>query len=335
MADEPNSPTSQAADADSPHVEALAVVGTGTPPTSPNFGVPRYSLNDVADFPTQGNAITDTFDAQAAKRGAIVDADIAAGAAIVKTKLGPLAIVDADVAVGAAIAKAKLAPLDVLNADVDPAAAIAESKLSLATDAAPGTGSRRTLGTGAQQAAPGNDLRFAPVGAQLMYAGVNDPNPNWMICDGRAVGRAAYAALFAVLGTAYGAGDGSTTFNLPDKRGRVSVGAINMGTGAAAADNGHVNAGRGTSGGEVNHALAAGESGMPAHSHGLPGTPATASAWSGSVAQGGTGSAEFPGTNNGYTYNNVSTNNAGAQNAASGHNNVQPYQADSYIIRVL
>jgi hypothetical protein len=54
------------------------VTGTGTPPTSPNFGVPRFSASDPADFPTQGNAITDTFDAQAARRGYIVDADIAA-----------------------------------------------------------------------------------------------------------------------------------------------------------------------------------------------------------------------------------------------------------------
>lgn len=69
-------------------------------------------------------------------------------------------IVDADIGSGAAIAKTKLAALDVVNADVNGSAAIAESKLNLATDAVAGTGSRRTLGTGAQQAAPGNDARF-------------------------------------------------------------------------------------------------------------------------------------------------------------------------------
>jgi Concanavalin A-like lectin/glucanases superfamily len=137
------------------HVEVLTVTGTGTPATSPNFGVPRFSANDPADFPTQANAITDTFDAQAALRGAIVDADIAAGAAISKAKLAALGIVDADVAVGAAINQSKLA-LDIVDANVDPAAAIQESKLALATDAAPGVGSRRTLGTGSQQALPGN-----------------------------------------------------------------------------------------------------------------------------------------------------------------------------------
>jgi hypothetical protein len=59
-------------------INPLAVTGTGTPPTSPNFGAPRFSASDPADFPTQGNAITDTFDAQAARRGYIVDTDIAA-----------------------------------------------------------------------------------------------------------------------------------------------------------------------------------------------------------------------------------------------------------------
>ncbi len=93
--------------------------------------------------------------------GAIVNADISATAAIAKTKLAALNIVNADVDAAAAIAKTKLANLDVVNADVNAAAAIAESKLNLATDAAAGVGSRRTLGPGALQAAPGNDARLS------------------------------------------------------------------------------------------------------------------------------------------------------------------------------
>jgi microcystin-dependent protein len=46
----------------------------------------------------------------------------------------------------------------------------------------------------------------------------------WLFCDGSAVHRITYAALFAVIGTEYGSGDGSTTFNVPDLRGRVPVG---------------------------------------------------------------------------------------------------------------
>lgn len=65
-------------------------------------------------------------------------------------------VTNAKVSASAAIAKSKLASLAIVDADVDAAAAIAESKLALATDAAAGTGSRRTLGTGATQAAVGS-----------------------------------------------------------------------------------------------------------------------------------------------------------------------------------
>jgi len=67
-----------------------------------------------------------------------------------------LSVTNAMVSATAAIAKSKLAALAIVNADVDAAAAIVESKLSLASDAAAGTASRRTLGTGAAQAAAGN-----------------------------------------------------------------------------------------------------------------------------------------------------------------------------------
>lgn len=58
-----------------------------------------------------------------------------------------------------------------------------------------------------------------PVGSIVSYA-VNVEPPGFLICDGRAVSRTQYNALFSVLGTIYGAGDGSTTFNIPDFRGK-------------------------------------------------------------------------------------------------------------------
>jgi len=63
-----------------------------------------------------------------------------------------------------------------------------------------------------------------PVGVVADYAGPNAP-PGWLICDGRSVSRTTYSQLFAAIGTAWGAGDGSTTFNLPPANGRAAVGA--------------------------------------------------------------------------------------------------------------
>lgn len=63
----------------------------------------------------------------------------------------------------------------------------------------------------------------SPTGAIFAYGGATAPT-GWLICDGSPVSRTTYSLLFAVIGTLYGAGDGSTTFNLPDLRGRVAAG---------------------------------------------------------------------------------------------------------------
>lgn len=62
-----------------------------------------------------------------------------------------------------------------------------------------------------------------PLGATFLFPGTTAPN-NYMLCDGSAISRTDYADLFAILGTSQGAGDGSTTFNLPNMKGRVPVG---------------------------------------------------------------------------------------------------------------
>ena len=61
---------------------------------------------------------------------------------------------------------------------------------------------------------PGGGDTMAP-GTMLIYPGGTAPQ-NWHTCDGSAVSRTTYSDLFAVLGTLYGAGNGTTTFNLPD-----------------------------------------------------------------------------------------------------------------------
>jgi microcystin-dependent protein len=69
---------------------------------------------------------------------------------------------------------------------------------------------------------------IVPPGVIWSYGGTTAP-PGFLLCDGSAVSRTTYAALFAVIGTTFGAGDGSTTFNLPDLRGRAIVALDNLG----------------------------------------------------------------------------------------------------------
>lgn len=66
-----------------------------------------------------------------------------------------------------------------------------------------------------------------PVGSVKMYAGANAPS-GWLKCNGSAVSRTTYAALFTAIGTTYGAGNGSTTFNLPNLTDRMPIGAGNL-----------------------------------------------------------------------------------------------------------
>lgn len=164
-----------------------------------------------------------------------------------------------------------------------------------------------------------------PTGAVIPYAGSSAPE-GWLLCYGQAVSRTTYAGLFAIIGTTYGAGDGSTTFNVPDLRGRVALGKDNMGGSSAnrvtatEADN------LGQGSGAETHTLAASE--IPAHSHtirwylaGVSGSALTSTGI----------------TNGGLTnyvdkddYGIISLNNTGGGGA---HNNVQPYLTLNQIIK--
>ena len=103
-----------------------------------------------------------------------------------------------------------------------------------------------------------------PSGAMMPYGGSSAPS-GWLLCAGQAVSRTTYAGLFDAIGTSFGAGDGSTTFNLPDLRGRMPAGLDNMGgTSAnrvtdASADS------MGGAMGEETHQLTISE--MPSHDH--------------------------------------------------------------------
>ncbi len=68
-----------------------------------------------------------------------------------------------------------------------------------------------------------NDKSVLP-GMVMAYGGSSAPN-GWLLCNGSAVSRTTYADLFSIIGTTFGVGDGSTTFNLPDLMGRMILGA--------------------------------------------------------------------------------------------------------------
>jgi microcystin-dependent protein len=74
-----------------------------------------------------------------------------------------------------------------------------------------------------------------PTGTVQSFAGGQIPS-GWLLCDGQTVPRSTYSGLFDIIGTRHGQGDGSTTFHLPDLRGRFIRGADNMGSGAAGRD---------------------------------------------------------------------------------------------------
>lgn len=107
-----------------------------------------------------------------------------------------------------------------------------------------------------------------PAGSVVDYAGSTAPS-GWLFCAGQAVSRSTYAGLFSAISTTFGVGDGSTTFNLPDLRGRVAAGKDNMGGTAAnrltSGGSGITGTTLGASGGTQTHTLSTSE--MPAHLH--------------------------------------------------------------------
>ena len=146
----------------------------------------------------------------------------------------------------------------------------------------------------------------APTGTVSAFAGSAAPT-DYLLCDGTVVSRTTYATLFSVISTTYGAGDGSTTFKLPDLRGRVVAGmggSLLSGTDAVA-----------DVGGAKDHTLSINE--MPAHDHGGSGSQVITS-----------------GTN--LQISNTGAFNFGAlpsQGGGQAHNNIQPTIILNYIIK--
>lgn len=149
----------------------------------------------------------------------------------------------------------------------------------------------------------------SPVGAIEQYSGSSVPQ-GWLACDGSAVSRTQYQSLFNTIGTSYGNGDGSTTFNLPDLRGRTPIG---EGQGPSLS-----NRSIGESGGEEEHTIS--ETEMPNHDHGY-------TRYNQYVSLAG-GAGSYP--NCCYNNSNQTTTATGSGNA---HNNMQPYSVVKFMIK--
>jgi microcystin-dependent protein len=186
------------------------------------------------------------------------------------------------------------------------AAEAAVPAAATATSAATAADTARVLAEAAKVAAEAAAGSGTPTGTVMPWL-TNTAPTAFLICDGTAISRATYSDLFAIIGTTYGAGDGSTTFNLPNMKGRVLVGR---------------DAGQtefdviGETGGEKTHTLTLPET--PSHGHTYIGQSASDS------GAGGSG--------NGW-YHFESGKTTGSAGGDGAHNNLQPYIVVNYIVK--
>lgn len=157
-----------------------------------------------------------------------------------------------------------------------------------------------------------------PIGAILPFSSDTIPN-GWLLCDGRAVSRTEYAELFKAIGTKHGSGDGSTTFNLPNLKGRTLVGKDSTDTDFNTL---------GKTGGEKTHTLTVDE--MPSHTHDV------AIAINNTVAGGARYYFNSAGTTSAPITDTAAWSNsliARAKGEGQAHNNLQPYMTTNFIIK--
>lgn len=159
-----------------------------------------------------------------------------------------------------------------------------------------------------------------PIGGIQAYAGNIAPS-GYLLCDGQEVSRITYAELYALIGTTYGAGDGSTTFNVPNLKGKVIVGYDSTQTEFDTL---------GEDGGEKKHTLTIDE--LPPHNHAYGysiktfyGTGETGVQVVPNVYSSG-GNAENYVSETSGTHGNVSA-------SSQPHNILQPYMVLNYIIK--
>lgn len=171
----------------------------------------------------------------------------------------------------------------------------------------------------------------------LRFTALPTVEAGWLACEGQAISRATYKVLFEAIGTAFGVGDGATTFNLPDYRGRVPMGS---GTGA-----GLTARARGDKVGVETVTLTSAQSGLPDHEQHLSafpkgGEPPSTEAVSGQnvvrgdTTGGGAGQGLTMTTTGAFSFGvKVGAVVGGAKDAAASHTNLQPVSVCSVWIK--
>jgi len=170
-----------------------------------------------------------------------------------------------------------------------------------------------------------------PIGGMLPYGGATAPS-GFLLCDGAAISRTTYSALYAILGTKFGSGDGSSTFNLPNLVDKMPIGSGNLyATGAT--------------GGEATHTLTTTE--MPSHSHSHNHTATVTdpghahNMGRGDKTTAGSTSNDllglgYTGADTGTAVTGISVSistDATTSGSGNAHNNLPPYLAAPWIIR--
>ena len=132
--------------------------------------------------------------------------------------------------------------------------------------------------TGASAPEWSTETDLCPVGSIIMYGAAAAPT-NWLLCDGSAVNRTTYADLFSAIGTTYGAGNGSSTFNVPNLQGVFPAGYDGGSSYALAATGGATTDTPTLSGTNAGTTLTSSQ--IPAHTHGGVTTGWPSGSWTG------------------------------------------------------
>ena len=272
----------------------------------------------------------------------------------------PLSSVDTAQLVDGAVTSPKLGSLSVstsaIQNDSITADKIADDAVVQAAIADNAIGTNQIANSAVTAAKLSPDASFVS-GMVMPFAGTSAPT-GWLLAYGQAVSRSTYSSLFAAISTTYGNGDGSSTFNLPDLRGRVAAGKDNMGGSAASritssqsnSDDAITGATLGDTGGDEVQDLQ--ETHLPAHTHAVNSVTVYAQSLSGSgalvnasgpdLAQGSGFSGHSQVATTGVTITNgnngqvtSASHTASLANTGSGTavNNIQPTIILNYIIK--